>query len=318
MGGSLAYEDNPGGGSIFAFTVCLPESEAAASAGAADPMPVALEGRRALIIANSPFEAPSIAARLAEAGASVKRAEGLELGLAALEEPNRPDLVIVDCALGPEATNRLAEAARAAGAPQSLVLFSPFERRAFGETSLQGFDGWLVKPVRVRSLFQRLAAEFPERPRLAAPPSQPQRVELRRALLAEDNEINALIAQKALRRLGFEVTRARDGDEALQLAAPTAPGASSPFDVILMDLKMPGVDGAEATRRLRWHEAVHRSLRAPVVALTANALDDDRRVCMEAGFDAYLAKPFEFRELAETIERVCAREPAADALTRAS
>ena len=207
------------------------------------PAPVALEGRRALIIANSPFEAPSIAARLAEAGASVTRAEGLESGLAALEEPSRPDLVIVDCALGPEATNRLAQAARAAGAPRSLVLFSPFERRAFGETSLQGFDGWLVKPVRVRSLFERLAAEFPERLRLSAPPSQPQRAELRRALLAEDNDINALIAQKALRRLGFEVTRARDGDEALRLAAPTAPGASSPFDLILMDLKMPGVDG---------------------------------------------------------------------------
>ena len=173
-----AYEDNPGGGSIFAFTVRLPESEAAASAGAADPVPVALEGRRALIIANSPFEAPAIAARLAEAGASVTRAEGLESGLAALAEPSRPDLVIVDCALGPEATNRLAQAARAAGAPQSLVLFSPFERRAFGQTSLQGFDGWLVKPVRARSLFERLAAEFPERPRLAAPPSQPQRVEL--------------------------------------------------------------------------------------------------------------------------------------------
>ena len=220
MGGSLGYEDNPGGGSIFVFTVSLPESEAAAAAGVADPVPVALEGRRALIIANSPFEAPSIAARLAEAGASVTRAEGLASGLAALEAPNRPDLVIVDCALGPEATNRLAEAARAAGAPQSLVLFSPFERRAFGETSLQGFDGWLVKPVRVRSLFQRLAAEFPERPRLAAPASQPQRAEPRRALLAEDNEINALIAQKALRRLGFEVTRARDGDEALRLAAP--------------------------------------------------------------------------------------------------
>ncbi|MGA9850384.1 MAG: ATP-binding protein, partial [Roseiarcus sp.] len=67
MGGSLGYEDNPGGGSIFVFTVSLPESEAAAAAGVADPVPVALEGRRALIIANSPFEAPSIAARLAEA-----------------------------------------------------------------------------------------------------------------------------------------------------------------------------------------------------------------------------------------------------------
>jgi signal transduction histidine kinase/CheY-like chemotaxis protein len=318
MGGSLTYEDNPGGGSIFAFTVCLPASEAGATAGAVDPTPIALEGRRVLIIANSPFEAPSIAARLAEAGASVARAEGLESGLVALEEANRPDLVIVDCALGPEATNRLARAARAAGAPRSLVLFSPFERRAFGETSLQGFDGWLVKPVRVRSLFERLSAEFPERPRSSAPPSQPPKAEPRRALLAEDNEINALIAQKALRRLGFDVTRARDGDEALRLAAPTAPGASSPFDLILMDLKMPGVDGAEATRRLRWHEAVHRSSRTPVVALTANALDDDRRACMEAGFDAYLAKPFEFRDLAETIERVCAPDAGLGALTRAS
>jgi signal transduction histidine kinase/CheY-like chemotaxis protein len=318
MGGSLTYEDNPGGGSIFAFTVCLPASEAGATAGAVDPTPIALEGRRVLIIANSPFEAPSIAARLAEAGASVARAEGLESGLVALEEANRPDLVIVDCALGPEATNRLARAARAAGAPRSLVLFSPFERRAFGETSLQGFDGWLVKPVRVRSLFERLSAEFPERPRSSVSPSQPPKAEPRRALLAEDNEINALIAQKALRRLGFDVTRARDGDEALRLAAPTAPGASSPFDLILMDLKMPGVDGAEATRRLRWHEAVHRSSRAPVVALTANALDDDRRACMEAGFDAYLAKPFEFRDLAETIERVCAPDAGLGALTRAS
>ena len=316
MGGSLTYEDNPGGGSIFAFTVSFQEIEADLAAVAADPAPVALEGRRALIIANSPFEAPSIAARLTEAGASVTRAEGLESGLAALEAPDRPDLVIVDCALGPEATNRLARAARAAGAPRSLVLFSPFERRAFGETSLQGFDGWLVKPVRLRSLFERLSAELPERLRVSASPRP--KAESRRALLAEDNDINALIAQKALRRLGFDVTRARDGDEALRLAAPTAPGASLPFDLILMDLKMPGVDGAEATRRLRWHEAVHGSSRAPVVALTANALADDRRACMEAGFDAYLAKPFEFRDLAQTIERVCGRESAPGALTRAS
>jgi signal transduction histidine kinase/DNA-binding response OmpR family regulator len=317
MGGALAYEDNPGGGSIFAFTVSLPESQADPAGGTADVAPVALAGRRALIIANSPFEAPSIAARLAEAGAKVARAEGLESGLAALAEPERPDLVIVDCALGQEATNRLARAAREAGAPRSLVLFSPFERRAFGETSLQGFDGWLVKPVRVRSLYERLAAEFPGRPLVSAPPPAAQTAP-RRALLAEDNDINALIAQKALRRLGFEVTRARDGDEALRLAAPTGEGAPTPFDLILMDLKMPGLDGAEATRRLRRREAAGRSPRTPIVALTANALDDDRRACMEAGFDAYLAKPFEFRDLAETIERVSAPEAEVTTLPRAS
>jgi signal transduction histidine kinase/CheY-like chemotaxis protein len=319
MGGALTYEDNPGGGSVFAFAASLPEGKGDPAVGAADLAPVALNGRRALIIANSPFEAPSIAARLAEAGASVTRAEGLESGLAALLQPERPDLVIVDCALGPEATNRLARAARDAGAPRSLVLFSPFERRAFGETSLRGFDGWLVKPVRVRSLFERLAAEFSAGSGPAPPQgSQATKRQPRRALLAEDNDINALIAQKALRRLGFDVTRAEDGEEALRFAAPAAIGAASPFDLILMDLKMPGLDGAEATRLLRSREAANGSPRTPVVALTANALDDDRRSCMEAGFDAYLAKPFDFRELAATIERVCAQDETASPLTRAS
>src|SRR5271165_6874608 len=314
MGGVLALEDNPGGGAVFAFTISLPPCED--EADAPDPRPVALAGARALIIADSPFEAPAIASRLAEAGATVARAEGLESGLLALAQGDRPDIVIVDCALGPEATNRLAQAARAVGAPKSLVLFSPFERRAFGETSLQGFDGWLVKPVRVRSLFERLSAEFPERPRVSASP--PPKAEPRRALLAEDNDINALIAQKALRRLGFDVTRARDGDEALRLATPAGAGTPSPFDLILMDLKMPGLDGAEATRRLRRLEEANRCSRAPIVALTANALDDDRRACLEAGFDAHLAKPFELRELAETIERVCSVEAPAGGITRAS
>src|SRR5580658_908116 len=194
MGGELKLADNAGGGSIFAFTARLPECAGVEPLGAAETRPPALDGTRALIIADSPFEAPAIAARLAEAGAGVERASGLESGLEALSGPVKPDLVIVDCALGPEATNRLAEAARAAGVPRSLVLFSPFERRAFGQTSLKGFDGWLVKPVRARSLFERLTADFPRAeapaPRLPRP-SAPAR----RALVAEDNDINALVAQ---------------------------------------------------------------------------------------------------------------------------
>jgi len=309
MGGVLTLDDNFAGGSVFAFSVSLPEgaTRAAAVAPNAD-----VAGARVLIIANSPFEAPAIAARLIEAGASVARAEGLESGLAAIAEPERPDLVIVDCALGPEATDLLARAARAAGAPRSLVLFSPFERRAFGQTSLAGFDGWLVKPVRARSLFERLASEFPrERPARAQKPA-------RRALIAEDNDINALIAQKALGRLGFDVIRAADGDEALRLAAP-APGAPPPFDLILMDLKMPGLDGLEATRRLRRLEAERGSPPTPIIALTANALEDERRACKAAGFDAFLVKPFDFGDLAGEIERLCGGgESDLGALDRAS
>ncbi len=319
MGGALTLENNPGGGSVFTFTVPMPECPALESPGAAQASAVALEGARALIIADSPFEAPAIAARLTEAGACVQRAEGLESGLAALSGPVGPDLVIVDCALGAEATNRLARAARAAGTLRSLVLFSPFERRAFGQTSLQGFDGWLVKPVRVGSLFARLARQFPRPVGAIEPRPGAQYAPARRALLAEDNDINALIAQKALRRLGFEVVRASGGDEALRLASLRGPGASRPFDLILMDLKMPGLDGYETTRRLRRLETAYGRPPTPIVALTANALDDDRRSCLAAGFDAFLVKPFDFPELAGTIERLCAAaEEAAQERSRAS
>ena len=317
MGGTLTLADNPGGGSIFAFAVPLPAAAAEPAAGSA-MRPHAIAGKRALIIANSPFEAPAIAARLIEAGVQVARAHGLESGLAALSEPPRPDLVIVDCALGPEATNRLAVAARAAGAPRSLVLFSPFERSAFGETAVQGFDGWLVKPVRARSLYERLAAQFPpQRPETREAPDLPG-ASTGRVLLAEDNDINALIAEKALRRLGFEVVRVRDGEEALRLASPPMRGHEPRFDLILMDLKMPGLDGAEATRRLRRLEDMHGLERTPIVALTANALEDDRQSCLAAGFDAFLAKPFDFSDLAATADRLARARPVAEALQQAS
>ncbi len=308
MGGELTLADNPGGGSIFTFAVRLPEC------APVEPLVVQAthqetqrrvpNGTRALIIANSPFEAPAMGARLEEAGVAVERADGLEFGLEALSGPEKPDVVIVDCALGPEATNRLAQAAREAGVKRSLVLFSPFERRAFGQTALKGFDGWLVKPVRARSLFERVACDLEPAPaRLSRSAPQPA---ARRALVAEDNDINALITQKALRRLGFEVVRAVDGEEALRLAAPIAPLESRPFDVILMDLKMPGLDGYEATRRLRRLEAGCGWSPTPIIALTANAFDERRGSPTAAGFDAFLVKPVEFGALAGTVERVCA------------
>jgi signal transduction histidine kinase/CheY-like chemotaxis protein len=314
MGGELVLSDNAGGGSIFSFAIVL--------SAAADPAPqpsrevdaVTLQGRRALIIADSPFEAPALAARLAEAGAEITRAEGLGQGLAALAAGPAPDLVIVDCALGVEATNRLAIAARAAGAPKSLVLFSPFERRAFGQNSLHGFDGWLVKPVRARSLFERLASEFPTESRVAPAPGPPPLSQAARALLAEDNDINAIIAQKALRRLGFEVTRARDGAAAARLAGAAARGEAPRYDVVVMDIKMPGLDGYEAARAIRRLEREIGAPRLGILALTANAMPEDRRASLAAGIDEFLAKPFDQARFAEAIERTLAATTRAPAV----
>jgi signal transduction histidine kinase/DNA-binding response OmpR family regulator len=312
MGGDLALTDNAGGGAAFAFCVALPEAPGAGEAAMGEAAAAKLIGRRALIIAHSPFEAPALAARLEEAGAAVSRAEGLEEGIKALRLGPQPDVVIVDCALGVEATNRLAVAARAAGAPKSLVLFSPFERRAFGQSSLQGFDGWLVKPVRARSLFERLAGEFsaPEAPPAPlAPVVANQR--LARALLAEDNEINATIAQKALRRLGFEVVRAHDGLEAAMLGEAAARGQAPRFEIVLMDIKMPGLDGFEAARAIRRAEREADARPMPIVALTANAMEEDRRQCLSAGIDDFLTKPVDLGRLAGAIDAARRRSPPA-------
>ena len=310
MGGELTLSDNPGGGSILAFAVRLPKCASVEPLAASEPMRRVPSGTRALIIANSPFEAPAIEARLIEAGVDVDRAQGLESGLEALNAPHKPDVVIVDCALGPDATNQLAQAARKAAVRRSLVLFSPFERRAFGQMALKGFDGWLVKPVRARSLFERVALDVEPTPGLVSCLSPPPSVRRRRALIAEDNDINALITQKAMSRLGFEVVRAIDGNQALRLASPIAPLESRPFDVILMDLKMPGLDGYEATNRLRRLEAACGWAPTLIIALTANAFEEWRVSPSAAGFDAILIKPVEFRALGETVEGLLATRAA--------
>ena len=172
---------------------------------------------------------------------------------------------------------------------RSYILIPPLERARLDNLHEAGFDGYLIKPVRQTSL-QRQLLERPQGDAAAAqldegapPDASSQR--LYRVLLAEDNQINAVLASTIIKRAGHDVHVARDGLEALEAAA------RGDYDVVLMDMHMPGLDGLEATRRLRVMDG--RMSRAPVIALTANAMAADRRKCIAAGMDDFLSKPFE-------------------------
>ena len=245
MGGSLALAPTTGAGTTF--TALLPL--AADPAAAPEPPATMTAARTALLVADSPFEAPFLVERLAEAGIAVAHVTDPAEAAARLAA-ERFDLVFVDCALGEAATRDLGAAARA-GAGRTLILFSPYERRAVGQSFTRGFDGWLVKPVRRRSLLA-LAAQAPERTALSGPPLQMPEPEPRRlvVLLAEDNPINALLATKHLERLGAVVTHAPDGLAALALAE-AALDAGTPYDAMVLDIRMPGLDGLEVARRVR-------------------------------------------------------------------
>ncbi|MDE2577626.1 MAG: response regulator [Hyphomicrobiales bacterium] len=304
MGGAISLERSGPTGSQFRVTLPLPAAQEETA-----PTPRVLPGKRALIVANTPFEAPFLGQQLAAVGANVERAGGEREALAALAA-NAPDVVIVDCALGEEATRRIADAARKAHAGRTLVLVSPFERRIVGQNVIGAFDGWLVKPVRHASLIAQLqdrlgAAQDAGTATPAAPASS--MLAGRRILLAEDNDINALIAQKTMERAGANVERVRDGLAALAEIEDAAHGRRTPFDAALLDIRMPQLDGLAAAKRIRAMQAAHGARPTPLVALTANAAAEDRAAAQAAGFSAFFVKPFEAHALVEALHKLCAQ-----------
>lgn len=122
-----------------------------------------------------------------------------------------------------------------------------------------------------------------------------------RILLVEDNDINRRVATAMLRRSGVDVHGAVDGNEAVSLAG------ESQFDLVLMDLQMPGLDGIEATRRIRAGERASGARRLPIVAMTGNALEDYGDACAAAGMDAFVTKPVTADQLRGVVARIVSR-----------
>ena len=304
MGGRITVESAPGAGATFGFTVALPAAAQQPSSGMTPPR---LDAAAVLIAApQASVAAALLAERLTGWGADCHLVATAERALARLPE-RAWSAVIVDRALGRAATEAIGRIAQAA--QLRIVLVAPEHRDQLGALKEAGFTGYLVKPVRAASLAARFAADqgvFDNAEPDASADVLPRAGATVRAsaglaiLVAEDNEINALLARALLARLGHRPTVVPSGAQALA-AWHSARAAGTPYDLILMDVHMPEMDGLEATRRIRGAEAAAGGARIPIVALTANAFSDDREACLAAGMDAFLTKPLDRERLAELL-----------------
>jgi signal transduction histidine kinase/CheY-like chemotaxis protein len=287
MGGRITVGSQVGKGSTFSFAV---------------PLAVETERERPLPRPRMPVVVVTQSAVLAGALQKQLAALGVQDGvfcasadeaLAALRRlPNAA--LLCDLPIAAAAGQRLAQAA-----DHALVLLSPIARGRLEAFKRAGFHGYLIKPIRQASLAERLTSrgeeqKAPERldsPNLAP---RPKGAKLR-VLLAEDNQINAVLATAIIKRAGHHVDVAGNGQEALETLA------QAPYDVVLMDMHMPVMDGLEATRRIRALPGEDAAV--PVIALTANAMRADRETCLQAGMDDFLSKPFDPEDLVAMMER---------------
>jgi CheY-like chemotaxis protein/HPt (histidine-containing phosphotransfer) domain-containing protein len=177
-----------------------------------------------------------------------------------------------------------------------------------------GFSAYLVKPTRQSDLFDSLSTVLARpdqsRPRAHIVTRHALR-EMRRGavriLLAEDNLTNQQVALGILRKLGLHADVVNDGSEALKTLE------TSRYDLVLMDVQMPGVDGLEATRRIRDPGSRVLNHEVPIIAMTAHAMQGDRDRCIEAGMDDYVTKPISPQSLADAVDRWLPREEAVPA-----
>ena len=310
MGGRIMLESQVGVGSTFEVAVPLAASDAKDSDQKAFAAPD-LAGQSIMLVAPQTIEASLVARRLQRWGGQTCTVSDIAVAEALLPERSW-QAVLVDHAFGAIDAATLGEAARV-HAMQRILMFTPAARQDLKLSA--AFTGYLVKPLRAASLAMRLTTPEVAAPNIAGDPLIEPVVEAEApalaparglsVLVAEDNEINALLMRSLLSRLGHNAVITTNGEAALEswLAAKSA---GAPYDLVLMDIQMPQLDGINTTKRIRALEAGQPGRPTPILALTANTLVEDRYACFEAGMDGFLIKPLDRDKLADALAGLAA------------
>src|SRR6267378_4107243 len=306
MGGNIYVESVLGAGSTFWFTSRFEKQETQDSRAA--PMGM-LTGVRALIVESSVINGGILHSQMSNWGMTNRVAATPEQAIDLLAQAaarNAPyDIAIIDLGLPGMDALELARAIRARADIAKLRLVMLTHRQMDMQNARDaGIDAWLAKPVRQTVLYECLVNVMACQPQDAvAAPDVGEPVNAAAAgirgniLLVEDNLINQQVALGILQIQGYSVTVANNGREALDAHEQGA------FDLILMDCHMPEMDGFEATREIRGRERSSIGKRVPIIALTANAMAQDREECLNAGMDDHLSKPFSMQTMQDMLDR---------------
>lgn len=310
MGGTMtASSKGLGKGSTFSFTIQakatdLPQTPSRDLVGEQNE----LRGKRVLIVDDNATNRKILTLQTGKWGMV---ARGIDTPLEALKRVKAGeafDIAILDMHM-PEMDGReLAEALRKINPALPLILFSSLGVRE-AETQGDVFVAYLAKPLRQSQLFDTLVTIFAPKEAAVHSTSQPAgdtdapklaQIHPLRILLAEDNLVNQKLALRLLENMGYRADLASNGIEAVESVERQT------YDVVLMDVQMPEMDGLEASRRIT--EGKSPEQRPRIIAMTANAMQGDREMCLAAGMDDYIAKPFRVPILIEALKLVPVRK----------
>ncbi|MCA1793109.1 MAG: response regulator [Desulfobacteraceae bacterium] len=303
-----------GCGTEFWFTVCLGIQPAHARKGEqtmpAGRLPASINGVRILIVDDNATNREILRLQFTAWGARSDEAADGRTGLGLMHQAMTAGdpyaVAVLDMqmpGMDGETLGRAIRADRALRGTRLLMLTSLGQRGDVTRLEKIGFAAYLTKPVRQSELFDSLAAVLSgqtahsKKPMLTRHKVRELRRTNARILLAEDNITNQQVALGILKKLGLRADVVANGAEALKALEQI------PYDLVLMDVQMPEMDGLEATRQIRDPESAVRDHTVPVIAMTAHAMAGDREKCRKAGMNDYLSKPVAPEALAGTLEK---------------